>query len=573
MMLWFALALMLVMLYERWVQYTSPPVQPTTQVNGTESTTPSVAEGDSESDSAIPGAPDVAPTAAGTTPTDVATPSVDDSQPAVTTTDGPVTEIVTDNFRATISNVGADLVAVELLKHAESHEQLDTPFSILKREMTPDGLDIYVTQTGLIGKADSFPKDLPNHTTPYESAASEYTLKDGQDTLEVPFTFTSSEGVTYTKVFLFSRGSYAIDLRFDVENTSDQAWNAHLYAQFQRTSVSADQGFSLMRAAPSYVGGAIYTPEEKYEKIKFGDIDEATMRRNVDGGWVAMLQHYFVGAFLPKAEEKNVFYTSRSAKGDIPRYQIGLKHAQPTTIAGGSTGTIGTRMFIGPKERAQLVGESEGLELTVDYGFLTPISEPLFWLLSKIHSVVGNWGWAIIFLTMLVKLVFFPLSAASYKSMAKMKKMQPRLATLKERYGDDRQKLNTEMMQLYKKEKINPLGGCLPILVQIPVFISLYWVLLESVELRQAPFMLWIQDLSIKDPFFVLPIAMGASMVAQQFLNPAPVDPIQQKVMMALPIVFTFIFLWFPAGLVLYWLVNNVLSISQQWYITKKLVG
>jgi len=570
------MALMLVMLYERWVQYTTPPAAPTAEVESTGSTTPAV-DGvtESDSDATIPGAPDVvAPVTTGDNQADVAAPSVDDSQPTAAATDGPVTEILTDNFKVIIANTGADLIAVDLLRHAESHENLDTPYSILKREMTPNGLDIYVTQTGLIGKADSFPNELPNHTTLFESEAEKYTLEEGQETLEVPFTYTSSEGVTYKKVFVFARGSYGIDLRFEVDNSSDETWNAHLYAQFQRTSVSADQGFSLMRAAPSYVGGAIYTEEEKYEKIKFGDMDEVALRRNVDGGWVAMLQHYFVGAFLPKPEEKNVFYTSRSTKGDVPRYQIGLKHALPTTIAAGSTGTIGTRMYIGPKERKQLLIEDrEGLELTVDYGFLTPISEPLFWLLSKIHSVVGNWGWAIIFLTMLVKLVFFPLSAASYKSMAKMKKMQPRLATLKERYGDDRQKLNQEMMQLYKKEKINPLGGCLPILVQIPVFISLYWVLLESVELRQAPFMLWIQDLSIKDPYFVLPIAMGASMVAQQFLNPAPVDPIQQKIMMALPIVFTFIFLWFPAGLVLYWLVNNVLSISQQWYITKKMVN
>jgi len=569
------MALMLVMLYERWVQYTTPPAAPTAEVDSTGSTTPAVdGVSDSDSDATIPGAPDVAPTSTANNQTDVAAPAVDDSQPTAAASDGPVTEILTDNFKVIIANTGADLIAVDLLRHAQSHENLDTPYSILKREMTPNGLDIYVTQTGLIGKADSFPNELPNHTTLFESESEKYTLEEGQETLEVPFTYTSSEGVTYRKVFVFARGSYGIDLRFEVDNSSDEVWNAHLYAQFQRTSVSADQGFSLMRAAPSYVGGAIYTEEEKYEKIKFGDMDEVALRRNVDGGWVAMLQHYFVGAFLPKPEEKNVFYTSRSTKGDVPRYQIGLKHAQPTTIAASSTGTIGTRMYIGPKEREQLlIEDTEGLELTVDYGFLTPISEPLFWLLSKIHSVVGNWGWAIIFLTMLVKLVFFPLSAASYKSMAKMKKMQPRLATLKERYGDDRQKLNQEMMQLYKKEKINPLGGCLPILVQIPVFISLYWVLLESVELRQAPFMLWIQDLSIKDPYFVLPIAMGASMVAQQFLNPAPVDPIQQKIMMALPIVFTFIFLWFPAGLVLYWLVNNVLSISQQWYITKKMVN
>ncbi len=570
MMLWFALALVLVMLYERWIAYTTPPVPETAQVETT--TAPGQAQTPAVDEGAIPGAPDVAPTTAETGASQspaVNTPAVADEAPDE---NADVIQIVTDTLRASVSLSGADLVEVDLLQHAASHDQLDTPFALIKQTMTPNGLDVFVTQTGLIGRKGEFPENLPNHTTAYKSEQKEYKLADGQETLEVPFSYTSEDGVSYRKVYVFTRGSYAMDIRFEVDNPTDQDWNAFLYAQFQRTDAGTEGGFSLMRAAPSYLGGAIYTAEEKYEKIKFGDMDDAALKRNSVGGWVAMLQHYFVGAFLPKESENNVFYSSRSASGDLPRYHIGLKNAAATTVAAGSTGTLQTRLYLGPKERDNLISESEGLELSVDYGFLTPISEPLFWLMSKIHGIVGNWGWAIIFLTLLVKLVFFPLSAASYKSMAKMKKMQPRLQTLKERYGDDRQKLNQEMMTLYKKEKINPLGGCLPILVQIPVFIALYWVLLESVELRQAPFMLWIQDLSIKDPYFVLPIAMGASMVAQQFLNPAPMDPIQQKVMMALPIVFTFIFLWFPAGLVLYWLVNNVLSIGQQWYITRKLV-
>ena len=571
MMLWFALALVLVMLYERWIAYTTPPEAPTT----TEAQQSVDGVSNEPADAGVPGAPEVLEsTGNNQTSADQTMPSVEDQvAPAAQQDDGGLVSVETDTLNVKISTTGADLVAVDLVQHALSAEERDLPFSIIKKIPTDTGPDIFVTQSGLIGKKDGFPKDLPNHTTTYVSESDDYELGANQESLEVPFLFESGDGVTYRKVYVFKRGSYGIDVRFEIANSTDQEFNAHLYAQFQRTNVTDAGGFSLMRAAPSYLGGAIYTEEEKYEKVKFGDIDEAKMQRRVDGGWVAMLQHYFVGAILPRSDESNFFYTGKLDKGDTARYQIGLKSAEPTTIAAGGSGTLSTRLYVGPKERNQLLKEeSEGLELTVDYGFLTPISEPLFWLLSKIHGVVGNWGWAIIFLTMLVKLVFFPLSAASYKSMAKMKKLQPRLATLKERYGDDRQKLNQEMMQLYKKEKINPLGGCLPILVQIPVFIALYWVLLESVELRQAPFMLWIQDLSIRDPYFVLPIAMGASMVAQQFLNPAPVDPIQQKVMMALPIVFTFIFLWFPAGLVLYWLVNNVLSISQQWYITRKLV-
>jgi YidC/Oxa1 family membrane protein insertase len=284
-----------------------------------------------------------------------------------------------------------------------------------------------------------------------------------------------------------------------------------------------------------------------------------------------MLQHYFVSAWLPEGSSNYQIYSGASTNTSQPEYRIGFKHTDPVMIAPGQQGAIGTSLFVGPKEQKRLrkLGV-EGIVLTVDFGWLTPVADPLFWLLEKIHSVVKNWGWAIILLTMLVKLIFLPLSAASYKSMAKMKKLQPRLATLKERYGDDKQKFQQEMMKLYKTEKVNPAGGCLPILVQIPVFIALYWVLLESVELRQAEWILWFKDLSLPDPYYVLPIIMGVSMLAQQLLNPAPVDPIQKKIMTALPIVFTVFFLWFPAGLVLYWVVNNLLSIAQQYFITKK---
>jgi len=297
------------------------------------------------------------------------------------------------------------------------------------------------------------------------------------------------------------------------------------------------------------------------------DIDKGNLKENVTGGWVAWLQHYFVTAWIPNKGDANLVQTRKDSQGN---YIIGF--TGPTlTVAPGAKAEASATLYAGPKSQAVLKELSPGLELTVDYGILWFIAQPIFWLLQHIHSIVGNWGWSIIFLTMLIKGLFFPLSAASYKSMARMRAVAPKLAALKEQHGDDRQKMSQAMMELYKKEKINPLGGCLPILVQMPVFLSLYWVLLESVEMRQAPFMLWITDLSIKDPFFILPIIMGATMFIQQRLNPTPPDPMQAKVMKMMPIIFTFFFLWFPAGLVLYWVVNNVLSISQQWYITRKI--
>jgi YidC/Oxa1 family membrane protein insertase len=313
----------------------------------------------------------------------------------------------------------------------------------------------------------------------------------------------------------------------------------------------------------------LYSQEDKYEKIKFDAMRESNLNRTVTGGWAAMIQHYFLAAWIPSQDETNTYYTK--APGDN-RYIIGMVGAVKT-IAPGETGTLDARLYVGPKLQDHLQQVAKGLELTVDYGILTIISEPLFWVLKHIHSIVGNWGWSIIIITIMLKALFYKLSETSYKSMAHMRKVQPRLQALKERYGDDKQKLNEAMMKMYREEKINPLGGCLPILVQIPVFIALYWMLLESVEMRQAPFMLWIKDLSTADPYYVLPVLMGITMLIQHRLNPTPMDPIQARVMMILPIAFTFFFMFFPAGLVLYWVVNNTLSIAQQWYITRVVIG
>jgi YidC/Oxa1 family membrane protein insertase len=352
-----------------------------------------------------------------------------------------------------------------------------------------------------------------------------------------------------------------VEVEYRIDNQGTEEWSARPYHQLQRTPPQETSRFLY-----TYTGGVLYSPEEKYEKIDFGDMADENLSRDVKAGWAAMIQHYFLAAWIPAAEETQRYYT-RALSGE--RYVIGMI-GQPVKVAAGSEQITDARLFVGPKLQDVMEKVAPGLELTVDYGKLTVLAKPIFWLLEKIHALVGNWGWSIIFLTMLIKGAFFKLSETSYKSMANMRKLAPRLQALKERYGDDKQKLNQAMMDMYKTEKVNPLGGCLPVLVQIPVFIALYWVLLESVEMRQAPFMLWINDLSAKDPYFVLPLIMGVTMLIQQKLNPAPMDPIQAKVMMILPVVFTVFFAFFPAGLVLYWVVNNTLSIAQQWVITRR---
>ena len=547
-LLFIALAFVFILIYQKWLEEQRPKTAP---VPTAQTATAPTQPGDVPQAPAVvdhlPAAPDQQTTAA-TAPT---------TQPA-----SQQIVVMTDLFRATIDARGGDLRKVELLKYPVSVDQPDTPFELIREQ----GADIFITQTGLIGRD----RDYPNHKTAYRVSGETFKLAENQDTLDVKLFFDSSDGVAYTKVYTFFRNSYNVSIDYVVNNQSDSVWNGYLYAQFLRTYVAPKRSF-LLGVVPSYLGGAIYTPEEKYEKIDFDDMTEGDLSREVNSGWVAMLQHYFVGAWLPQAQGPYQFYSGVIKTGNGPRYNIGYKTLSPTTIGADESRSLKTKLYIGPKEQVRLKKQGEGFVLSVDYGWLTPLAAPLFWILEWIHAVVRNWGWAIIILTLLIKLVFYPLSAASYNSMAKMKKLQPRLQTLKERYGDDKQKLQQAMMELYKKDKINPLGGCLPIVIQIPVFIALYWVLLESVELRQADWALWIKDLSVKDPYFVLPILMGASMVVQQMLNPAPLDPMQKKIMMALPIVFTLLFLYFPAGLVLYWLVNNTLSIAQQWYINKSI--
>ncbi len=468
-----------------------------------------------------------------------------------------VIEVETDLFYAMISTRGGTLSHLTLRKYALSPEEEDRDFQLLKSD-TPN---LYLAQSGIL----STDKDSsPNHNAVFTAENTKYTLGEADDEISVALNWTDNEGVVVTKTFIFHRDSYVVDLIQRVENGSDSEWIARGYTQFQRSAYTDPNESSFIY---TYTGTAIYSPDKKYEKITFEDIAEQKLEREVTGGWVAMLQHYFVGAWIPPKDEVHTYY-SNYLNG--PRYIIGT-YSPVARISANSDYELKSTLYIGPKLQNVLATVAQGLDLTVDYGWLTILAQPIFWLLNKLHSMVGNWGVAIILLTILIKLAFYKLSETSYKSMANMRRMTPRLQALKDRYGDDKERLNKAMMEMYKKEKINPLGGCLPIVVQIPVFIALYWVLLESVEMRQAPFALWLDNLSAPDPYFILPLLMGASMFIQQKLNPAPVDPLQAKMMMSLPLVFTIFFAFFPSGLVLYWTVNNMLSIAQQWHITKNI--
>lgn len=459
--------------------------------------------------------------------------------------------VTTDLFVAYIDTIGGDLRRLELTQH-HATESTENNFVLLD-----DGGDpmLYIAQSGLLGE------DLPTHKSLYTTQASDYSMQAGSDVLEVRLTWTGSNNVKVDKVYTFRRGSYEVGMRYEIHNGADNAINPSVYYQVVHDSES-NQGSALQ---PTFTGGAYYTEADKFNKISFSDMEEANLSKSAKDGWIGLVQHYFVGAWIPKQGLPREYYTKKLAEGV---FSIGSV-SPLQTIAAGESLTIPAKLYAGPQTRNDLQAAAPGLEYTVDYGWLTVIAMPLFWILSAIEKVVHNWGVAIILLTVLIKLVFFPLSAASYRSMAHMRELAPRLQRMKEQYGDDRQKMQQAMMELYKTEKINPLGGCLPILVQIPVFIALYWVLLNSVEMRHAPFILWIEDLSAIDPYYVLPLLMGATMIIQTKLNPPPTDPVQAKVMMIMPIVFSVFFFFFPAGLVLYWLVNNILSIAQQWYINR----
>jgi YidC/Oxa1 family membrane protein insertase len=464
--------------------------------------------------------------------------------------------VQTDLLAVEIDTKGGDVRSARLLKYPISAKPDSPPFQLLNDSLP----NLFIVQSGLRTPDGA----EPTHHVVYTAEQDTYRLGAEDDQIIVTLRWRSPEGVDIAKIYTFRRGSYLVEIEHRIRNNSGADWRARQYQQLQRTEpVKSGQSTFIY----TYTGGVIYSPEEKYEKIKFDHMAEEPLNREITGGWAAMIQHYFLAAWIPPAEGPEQYY---SKVVDGSRYVLGMI-SPTTTIADNDSAAFSSRLYIGPKLQDSLANIAPGLELTVDYGILTVLAQPLFWLLENIHKIVGNWGWSIVLLTLLIKLAFFKLSETSYRSMANMRKLTPRLQSLKERYADDKQRLNQAMMELYKKEKINPLGGCLPILVQIPVFIALYWVLLESVEMRQAPFILWWNDLSSPDPYFVLPVLMGITMLIQQRLNPAPMDPVQAKVMMILPVVFTVFFAFFPQGLVLYWVVNNTLSIAQQWAITRRI--
>ncbi|HUL96289.1 MAG TPA: membrane protein insertase YidC [Usitatibacter sp.] len=473
---------------------------------------------------------------------------------------GPPVVVDTDLLQVEISPVGGDIRKVTM---KQQHSALDRtqPLTL----MEPDPKHYFVTQSGLLGDS------LPDHRAAYEPERRAYSL-GGKDSVEVRLDARTPEGTEIVKRFVFHRDSYLVDVSYVIANKSDKPLVPFAYFQFLRDgnppSEQAAQT-SYFGGVSTFLGPAVYTDESKFVKVPFKDVEAGKQPypKKAKDGWIAMVQHYFVSAWLPKEGTEREFFT-RKVGNDL--YTAGVV-VPVGTIAPGATASVDVPAYIGPQETGRLEQTAPGLKLVVDYGWLYVIAAPIFTALKWIHSLVGNWGWSIILLTISIKLIFYPLNAKAGRSMAQMKVLGPKMEKLKELYGEDRQKLNQAMMELYRTEKINPLGGCLPIVVQIPVFISLYWVLLASIELRHAPWLGWIHDLSAPDPLFILPVIYAVSMFVQTRLNPQPADPIQARVMLIMPIMFSVFFLFFPAGLVLYWVVQNLLSILQQWYINKTL--
>lgn len=485
--------------------------------------------------------------------------TVTEATPAIdTSANSRIIEVFTDSLQLAIDLNGGDIIELALPRHLAEIDNPDIPFVLLEQNQSR----VYVAQSGLIG-ADGIDSDGRARFT---SSAQRYEMPGDTEQFSVDLDWQGDNGVKVTKRFTFTRGDYLVQVDYLVENNSSERWQANLFGQIKRDSSQAPAGDSGMGIQP-FLGAAITQPDERFTKFSFEDMREEPFRAQLPGGWIALLQHYFLSAWIPNADQSHTYSTRVTSAG----FNIAGFTSPALTLDPGQTGSTGAAFYAGPKDQYRLAEISEYLDLVVDYGWLWWIAQPLFWLLNKIYALVGNWGVAIILLTVVVKAAFFKLSATSYRSMARMRKVQPKMMDIREQYADDKQKQSQAMMELYRKEKVNPMGGCLPILVQMPVFIALYWVLMESVELRHAPFALWIEDLSVMDPYFVLPILMGASMWFMQKLNPPPTDPMQAKIMQWLPIVFTFFFLWFPAGLVLYWVVNNLLSMAQQYVITKQI--
>ncbi|KRC71602.1 insertase [Achromobacter sp. Root83] len=540
--LWMIFSFSLLLLWNNWQIHNGKP-----SLFGGPAPTASTSESQAGANNATPSVPS-APAAAASAPSAVpgaATPAAARSEEIV---------ITTDVLRLTFDTMGAQLVRAELLKYPATG-QPDKPTVLLDRSA---GLN-YVVQTGVVGAPNG--QTFPTHQTPFRLVSQERELTG--DNLVVTFEGESG-GVKVTKTFTLHRGRYDIDVRHDLANLGAAPVTPSLYLQLERDGNDPADTSSFYH---TFTGFAVYSEQDKFQKSTFSDIEKkkANYIKQTDNGWIAVVQHYFATAWVPPQ--------GKPRTNELLEVQKNLYAARSIEavgeIAPGAAARVDSHLWVGPQDQKAMAALAPGLELVVDYGWLTIIAKPLFTLMTWLHSILGNWGWTIVALTVLIKAVFYPLAAASYRSMARMKQVAPRLQALKEKYGDDKQKLNAAMMEMYRTEKINPLGGCLPMVVQIPVFISLYWVLLASVEMRGAPWILWVHDLSVRDPFFILPAIMMATMFLQIKLNPTPPDPIQAKVMMIMPLVFGGMMFFFPAGLVLYWCVNNTLSIAQQWSITR----
>ena len=474
--------------------------------------------------------------------------------PALDNTSLAVVDVTTDIFQIKINYAGAGIIHAALFDYPDEIDKPDQPFILM--DSTQEHM--FITQGGILSR-----QSAPTHETRYQTLADKFNLDEGMEILQVPFTW-SGDGVTVTKTYTFKRNSHLVTVKYRIQNDSGNDWSGRTYHQIKRNN----PGTGGMRIIYTYTGTVVSDPEDRYDKLTFDDITDDPLARDITDGWIAVIQHYFLTALLPADKVTSHHFYTKDLGNNL--FTSGII-TPGLSVASGEEKEIIEQIYIGPKDQEKLAAIAEGLDLTVDYGMLWFIAKPLFWALSKIHEKTGNWGWSIILVTICLKIIFYKLSAAGYRSMANMRRVQPRLVSLKERFKDDRVRMNQAMMQIYKEEKINPFGGCFPILIQIPVFIALYWVLLESVELRQAAFILWLHDLSAPDQYYVLPLVMGVTMFIQQKLNPAPIDPVQAKVMMFLPIVFTVFFAFFPSGLVLYWVANNTLSIMQQWLIMRNL--
>jgi YidC/Oxa1 family membrane protein insertase len=561
-----ALVLVGFLLWQAWQQdYAAPTLAQADAAASADSAAPASSR-QASGTTPIPGdipKPAGAPTAApAPTPVTAAAPAAAQAR---------LVDVRTDLLRLSIDTRGGAIVQADLLAYPIDPNDKTQPVRLLSDAPAT----LFVAQSGLVSNTSA----APNHTDLFSAEQSAYTLGDGQDTLEVPLTWQDASGIKVRKVYVFRRGSYLIDTREEISNGATTPWVGDEYRQLRRVPpVIAGSGFSFNNPEKyAFAGAAWYSPQDKFQKLPFAKFTESPLKREVTGGWAAMLQHYFFAAWIPDPAEVDEYTTAVATDNGAQTYSI-RTHSPAVTVAPGQSGSIASHLYIGPTLVTQLdaidkANIAHGLDLTADYGMLTVIASPLHWVLLQLYTVVRNWGLAIILLVVLIKLALFKLSEAQFRSMAKMKRLQPRMEALKERYGDDKQKLSAATMELYQKEKINPLGGCLPTLVQIPVFFALYYVLLESVELRQAPFFGWIQNLSAPDPYYILPLLNAAIMGAATWLAPASpgMDPAQAKMMKVMPLMFAVLFLFFPAGLVLYYTVNGGLSLLQQWVITKRM--